>query len=431
MKQKLMRYGIGALALVTVMGMCLIPVMQSGASTKVTATVSAVSKTSGASACGQIPFKLPPDPSGVLKTLPQSVLENYNNYLPMSAITSPWKHFSAKMPKGGYVIGYSNSYSGNYWRADLLAELNHDFAIAKRAGLVSKFIVADSNLNNAVQIQQVRSMIEQHVNLILAIPNSSTAMNGVFQQAYKAGIPVVTIDAPTTSPYTVDVDNQNWMNGALSATGLVKEMGYKGNVLMVDGLAGAPGSLLLHDGAASVFANCPNIKVVASVAGNWDEADGKSATLEALSTHPETINGVYGQGGEDLGVIEAFQQTGRPIPALADGNPDEATLGWVREHINTVKYAAAINPPRSAGNASWRVALRMLTGQGIKIKGVPALPPLTSSKAALLKWIPKSWTPQSTGQAPAPPGAQWIPDSMLNDLFVHPKALPVSFPVTS
>ncbi|MGA2528762.1 MAG: substrate-binding domain-containing protein [Acidimicrobiales bacterium] len=426
-----MRYSVGALVVATAIGMCVIPVMQSGATTKSKASVLKLSKAAGATSCGQIPFKLPPDPSGVLKTLPQSVLENYNNYLPMSAITSPWKNFSTKMPKGGYVIGYSNSYSGNYWRADLLAELNHDFAIAKKAGLVSKFIVSDSNLNNAVQIQQVRSMIEQHVNLILAIPNSSTAMNGVFQQAYKAGIPVVTIDAPTTSAYTVDVDNQNWMTGALAASGLVKEMGYKGNVLMVDGLAGSPGSVLLHNGAASVFADCPNVKVVASVPGNWDEADSKSATLEALSTHPETINGVYAQGGEILGAVEAFQQTGRAIPALADGNPDEATLGWVRENINTVKYCAAINPPRSAGNASWRVALRILMGQGIKIKGVPALPPLTSTKSALLNWIPKSWTPQSTGQAPAPPGAQWIPDSMLNDLFVHPKALPVNFPVTS
>lgn len=431
MRHRWMRYGIGALALATVTGLCAPPIMQSGASTASKASAAVVSKTSSSVACGQIPFKLPPDSSGVLKTLPQSVLENYNNYLPMSAITSPWINFKTTMPKGGFVIGYSNSYSGNYWRADLLSELNHDFAIAKKAGLVSKFIVSDSNLNNAVQIQQVRSMIEQHVNLILAIPNSSTAMNGVFAQAYKAGIPVVTIDAPTTSPYTVDVDNQNWMTGALAGSGLVKEMGYKGNVLMVDGLAGAPGSVLLHDGAASVFANCPNIKVIASVPGNWDEADAKSATLEALSTHPETINGVYGQGGEILGVVQAFQQTGRAIPALADGNPDEATLGWVRENINTVKYCAAINPPRSAGNASWRVALRMLLGQGVKIKGIPALPPLTSTKAALLKWIPTSWTPNSTGQAPAPPGAQWIPDSMLNYLFVHPKALSVSFPLSS
>ena len=250
MRHRWMRYAIGALALATVAGLGAPPIMQSGAATT-PKTVAVVAKTS-ATTCGQIPFKLPPDPSGVLKTLPQSVLQNYNNYLPMSAITSPWMNFKTTMPKGGFVIGYSNSYSGNYWRADLLSELNHDFAIAKKAGLVSKFIVADSNLNNAVQIQQVRSMIEQHVNLILAIPNSSTAMNGVFQQAYKAGIPVVTIDAPTTSPYTVDVDNQNWMTGALAGSGLVKEMGYKGNVIMVDGLAGAPGSVLLHNGAASV-----------------------------------------------------------------------------------------------------------------------------------------------------------------------------------
>lgn len=422
MRHRWVRLGVGAV--------CLIAVAAIAASAATQSRGATVAKATAAATCGQIPFKLPPDPSGVLKGLPQSVLAAYNSYLSTGVQKSPWTNFKPKKSKG-WVIGYSNSFSGNYWRADLLSELNKDFAIAKKAGLVSKFIVADSNLKNDVQIQQVRSMIQQHVDLILAIPNSSTAMNGVFAQAYKAGIPVITVDAPTTSPYTVDVDNQNWLTGALAGKGLVQKIGGKGNVIMIDGLAGAPGSVLLHDGAASVFAGCPGVKVVASVPGNWNEADSKTATLQALSTHPETIDGVYGQGGEILGAIQAFQQTGRPLPAFADGNPDKSTLGWIGQNLGKVKYAASINPPKSAGNASWRVAMRMLLGQGIKIKGIPALPPLVTSDTVLRKWIPGTWTPETTGQAPAPPGTQWIPDSMLNYLFVHPKPLPVKFPASS
>lgn len=418
MRRRGLRVGIRALALIAVAAVA----ATAAATQSKGATVSKVAATK----CGEIPFKLPPDPDGVLKGLPQSVLAAYNNYLATGVKQSPWINFKPKKSKG-FVIGYSNSFSGNYWRADLLSELKKDYAIAKKAGLVSKFIVTDSNLKNDVQIQQVRSMIQQHVDLILAIPNSATAMNGVFAEAYKAGIPVVTIDAPTTSPYTVDVDNQNWLTGALAGKGLVQKLGGKGNVVMIDGLAGAPGSVLLHNGAAAVFKTCPNIKVLASAPGNWNEADAKAAMLQVLATHPQKIDGVYAQGGSILGVIQAFQQTGRPLPALADGNPDKSTLGWIGQNLGKVKYVASINPPKSAGNAAWRVAMRMLLGQRLTIKAIPALPPLVTSDAVLRKWIPKSWTPKTTGQAPAPPGTQWIPNSML-DLLFRPAPLPVQFP---
>src|ERR1039458_7159675 len=49
---------------------------------------------------GHTSFKLPPDPSGVLKALPQSVLAAYNNYLPMRAIKSPCFNFKSKKTKG-------------------------------------------------------------------------------------------------------------------------------------------------------------------------------------------------------------------------------------------------------------------------------------------------------------------------------------------
>ena len=146
------------------------------------------------------PFAPPKeDANGVLDTLalPENLQAAYNNYGP--PLFDTYKDFK---PKNGppWKVGYSDSFSGNAWRAAALASLQQNFAAAKEQGLVEgDLVVTDSNGANDVQIQQMRQMIQDGVDIIFSIPASPTAMNGVIEEAYKAGIPVLTLSAPVTS----------------------------------------------------------------------------------------------------------------------------------------------------------------------------------------------------------------------------------------
>lgn len=373
----------------------------------------------GSNTCGTLAYQAPSDPDGVLKGLPQSITVGYNHYAPVHK--SAYTDFKPKNG-GPWTIGYSDSFSGNAWRAAALSRLKIDVASYQKAGIVKKLVYTDSNLDNSLQIQQMRSMIQQKVDIIFSIPGSPTAMNGVIKQAYDAGIPVITLLAPVTSPYAINLDDSNFLIGAAMAQGLVKVLKGKGNIVAVDGLAGAPGSLGIHAGGFAVFKECPDIKIVGNFAGNWDNATAKTNMLKFLATHPQKIDGVWEQGSMALGLMQALQQLNRPLVTVTDGNPDKASLAIWRDNISKgYQGVGSANVPQSGMDAMFRVGIRVLQGQGLKINSIVKNPPLIIGPAGLAQWVQASWTPTTPGVAEAPAGT-WLNDDFLDQLFEHPKA---------
>jgi ribose transport system substrate-binding protein len=327
---------------------------------------------------------------------------------------------TAKPP---YTIGYSDSFSANSWRGDALAELRTDASAYEKDGLVASLQTANSNLNNSLQIQQISSMIDQHVDAIIAIPNSPTAFDGVIKQAYEAGIPFITLDSHVDSPYAINVDTNYFLTGELVASGIAKVIGGKGSVVVVDGIDGSPASGALDSGYQAALAQCPGITMAGSVEGDWSEATAKSVMLQYLATHPDQISAVIGGGGETTGILQALQQTGRSLVPIGDANPDEGSLVALKSDLSD-KYVASTDPPQQSMDAALRVAIAVLQGQGPKYSTIVADPPQITGESALSGWIQSGWTTASAAAAPAPPGIPWLPASEMSDFFTRPQALP-------
>ena len=181
------------------------------AGTTASVQASGAAAKAGTSSCGTVPSKAPGGTAD-LSSLPASIAAGYNGYF-QPVNKSVYASFPAK--KGPYTIGYSDSFSANSWRADALSQLKSDVAAYESHGLVSGLTATNSNLDNNLQIQQITSMINQHVSAIIAIPNSPTAFNGVIKQAYQAGIPFITLASHVTSPYAINVDGNYFLTGAL------------------------------------------------------------------------------------------------------------------------------------------------------------------------------------------------------------------------
>ena len=386
--------------------------------------------------CGKLPFAPPKeDPNGILDSLalPENLQAAYNNYGP--PLFDTYKDFK---PKNGppWKVGYSDSFSGNAWRAAALASLQENFAAAKEQGLVEgDLVVTDSNGANDVQIQQMRQMIQDGVDIIFSIPASPTAMNGVIEEAYKAGIPVLTLSAPVTSPYAINVDTNQLVYGARQAQGLVMLLEGKGDILAVEGIAGTPGSQGIEEGGKLILDSCPDINIVADYSGDWNNATAKTATLQALATNTGNIDGVWEQGSMEKGIIEAFEQVGRDVPPVTMGNPDQAGLAYWRDHQADGYHTAATAQPSAAGaDAMFRVGMRILEGKGPKITSIVGNPPLTvdsdnlaaaqatfpdADVQVLDDWVKPEWTFDSAGVAnPASgPTGTWLNDEMLDSFF--------------
>lgn len=376
---------------------------------------SAAATTASGSACGVVPYKAPAG-NAKLSSLPAPVKAAFSGYY-YGVNASPLGHFKAKT-KGPWTIGYADYTNGNGWHQDALSQLNSD---AKRYKSQIKGIDAtSSNFTTSLQIQQITNMINKKVGAIIALPTSPTAFNGVIKQAHQAGIPFITFDSYVTSPYAINLDNNGYLVAEKVAAGIAKMIGQKGNVLIVDGITGTPANTAFHAGFLAAFKQCPHITVAGSVEGQWSETATKAAVLQFLATHSGQINAVVDGGDESVGVIQAFQQSGRALVPIGDSNPDQGSLVALKQNLPS-KYVASTDPPQESATSAVITALRVLEGQGPKYNVMLANPPLVSGPKELAAWTAPSWQESSVGATPNPPGTQWLPQTVLDNFFEHPQ----------
>ena len=218
----------------------------------------------------------------------------------------------------------------------LTNELKRLVDVYKAAGKVSDFELSDSNSDTSRQIAQIRAFIDKKCSIITAVAGSSTGLNDAIEAAYKAGIPVVTISSSVTSPYAINVDSNYARWGYDMASAIKKALDGKGNVLMVEGIAGAPIVALERAGAEKAFKGS-DIKEARSVNGNWTANVTKTAVLQALATTPQKIDAVWTTGSESRVVAEAFAEANRPQP-LITGSISGDALGYWKAHPDGYRF---------------------------------------------------------------------------------------------
>ncbi|MCY0899360.1 MAG: substrate-binding domain-containing protein [Firmicutes bacterium] len=347
--------------------------------------------------------------------LPRSLVSAYQNS-PIPITQSAYAHWKAE--KGPYVVGFANSNMGNTWRAQSLADLKREFNLLKRKGIVSKLIVANANNDVTTQISQIQDMIAEHVNLILINAASETALNPVIEKAYKAGIVVVAFNNIVSSPYAENRDINQARFGASLAQGLVNILHGKGNIVMVEGIPGAAGSTIRENAALAVFRKYPNIHIIANVSGDWTETGAKTAMLQVLATHPEPINGVWGQGGMTIGIAQALQQAGRPLVPITVTGMNNGIDFWHSHIKDGYKTVGTMDPPVGSAVAL-RVGVRILEGQHPKLNAIFNNPPVYTNSTLNRYYNPKA-NPDGWVD---PPVYQYVPSKVLNEYFVNGKPI--------
>ncbi|HLH64845.1 MAG TPA: substrate-binding domain-containing protein [Solirubrobacteraceae bacterium] len=314
---------------------------------------------------------------------------------------SPWSSFK---PKHGppWVIGLSNN-EGNLNAVDVLKGLREEAAL--NPGLVKKILVTTPPTPNDVptQIQQMRSLVQQHVDLIISTLGSPTALNAVIEQAASQDIPVISLLGQSTDKHAVNLQPNPIQLGYWGARGLLTAMGTgTGNVLWVDGIPGLSIDTDINRGAQEVFRACKT-NIVGTVVGKFDPTIAKTQVLTFLSAHPGTINGVFQVSDMAPGIFSAFQQVGRKVPPVDDiGAPAASLVYWKQHQSSGYKGSGVAIPAIKDGTYSMAVALAMLEGDGIKITDVPYAPPVITD-ANLSQWIEPGWTASTNalGDGPA------------------------------
>lgn len=211
------------------------------------------------------------------------------------------------------------------------------------------------------QAEQIRALTRDHYDAIVINAASPTALNDAVKDACDAGIIVVSFDNTVSEPcaYRLSVDFQKL--GAMQIE-YFRRRGLRGNLLEVRGIPGTAVNDSIHEGVHNERRLSSDLHIVASVHGNWTESVAKTAVHGLMPYLPDIV-AVTTQGGDGVGVAEAFQEAGRKPPVIFLGNRGEELAWWKQQNQATgYETMSASIAPGSASFAFW-FAQKLLSGE--------------------------------------------------------------------
>ena len=317
-----------------------------------------------------------------------------------------------------WTIGYASTYAGNTWRKNAMERLlNEVVPKYQKLGLIKEVIVTQSNLKDSVQIQQMRQLVDQGVDAIIICCSNPTALNQTIKYAYDKGVPTFSFTGYVTSPYAVNSSVNYQLAGYDIGRWMAKEIGEKGNVLVIEGIPGASASDSQHRGVLAGLAESPNIKVVGQIAHMWTSQVGQAETQKWLATHPGQLDGVAVQSSGETGVLQALIQSGRPLPPISIGGELGALCYW-RNNPKYISAAIQTWPPGDDIELGWNIMMRTMEGQGPKMQSI-LVAPVSYDYASIKAALPENCDRNSTGWIH--PGIEvWGGRKYLDNFFLRP-----------
>ncbi len=265
-----------------------------------------------------------------------------------------------------YKIGYSNGGGvGNGFREEQVCTAKAQSLVS---GQVADLTVIHRNTDAAGQLSDIRDLISKGVNAIVFNPNDKAALNPALAEAKAAGIKTVSVDAYVTDPSTYNLYNNQVKYAELGAKWLFDQMGGKGTVYYMRGLAGHPADSDRDIGFKNVLKDYPNIKVVPNadgVATGWDPATATKLINEFIASGQyDTIQGIWTSGMDSM-VVDAIKTSGKPYVPIVG-----ADLGaFVKQLLDPVGYpglkGVAVTNTAAVGGAGVALALKLLNGETV------------------------------------------------------------------
>ena len=197
------------------------------------------------------------------------------------------------------------------WRVNMV-EGNKKYAEANLPDV--ELIVTNGENNASKQVSDVESLIAQGVKTLIISPVTADALTPVVKQAMDAGIPVVTLDRKVNTDVTLHIGADNVLIGKTAGEFVCKTLDGKGNVIEIQGTAGASATVDRHDAFHKVLAEqCPDVKVVADQVANYVREPAIKFMEDMLQRFkPGEIQLVYAHNDDmALGAVTALEAAGR------------------------------------------------------------------------------------------------------------------------
>lgn len=229
----------------------------------------------------------------------------------------------------GYVIGFTDNYNGNTLHQQQEKYFTDIADEMKAAGIISEYYVTVANKDVATQVSQIQNFIMMGCDAIIIDPTSSSGLDGAIKEAEDAGIKVMIFnDGPVSSSHCYQLNVDCISNFGYLTDWCSEKLNYKGNVLIVRGIAGTSYDDLAYQGITSTLAKYKDMKIVGEVYGEWTSTVTQKEISAILPSLPK-VDLVCGESGDAYGAAMAFESAGLDVPLIYGGNRGEFLNWWM------------------------------------------------------------------------------------------------------
>ncbi len=265
--------------------------------------------------------------------------------------------------KPPYRIGFSNGFSGNTWRTEMLASLHQEVS---RQPDVKDLTVIDGEGSITKQVNDIENLAAQEVDAILCIANSGTAVAPSLRKATREGIITVPFNLPVAgTDWTAYTGTDPANKGYVLAKWLRETLNGKGRIIALGGIPGNSYTAAAWAGAKKAFAGS-EIDILAFKDAYWEEDRAKVVTADLIAAYPE-IDGIWADGAQDSAGSElALLAAHRPlVPATGDDYNGLLKL-YAAHRASEPKFdIAELSEPTWESVIALSLALKLLRGEQV------------------------------------------------------------------
>jgi ribose transport system substrate-binding protein len=263
-----------------------------------------------------------------------------------------------------YTICFSNASVANAWRVAMVQNFEYGIDEAKASGLVKDYLYADANDDPNKQIADIEDLLTKGCSVLVISAAAQDVVDPGAKKAMEMGVPVITLDRDVKSPdnRVAYVDGDSCAMGRMQAEWLAKELGGKGDILLLSGMAGASPAEERLRCAREVFAQYPDIKELAQAYTDWSPTGGQKQ-MEAWITQFGEVDGIWSDSAlQGVGVVEALLAAGMTVPPITG----EDWALFLHQAVTNNFPFAAVSFPNRMGYFAVQDALALLQGEPIK-----------------------------------------------------------------
>jgi ribose transport system substrate-binding protein len=277
-----------------------------------------------------------------------------------------------------YTLCFSNASVANDWRVAMVGHVDYAIEEARGKGLIKDYFYADANNDPNKQISDIEDLLTKGCDVMLISAAAQDVVDPGAKQAMEAGVPVITVDRDVMNPdnrvsYT---DGDSCLMGKGQAEWLAAELGGKGDIVLLSGIAGASPAEERLRCAREVFASIRH--------RNWrtptptDPTGGQKQMEAWITQFGDQITGIWSDSAlQSVGVVNALLAAGMKVPPITG----EDWALFLHQAVDNDFAFAGVTFPNRLGYFAVTDALDLLAG--VPIPFHHQIAPITITKENL------------------------------------------------